>query len=155
NDDNLIDFNISTRTNSQNWLNNFFWIREDARTNGVYYGVDSPDFGSHGAGQIVTITAPLGLSADSCFISYVTPKTNQFPNPYGTYRNPLPMSDGSLIAAFATNTPSADANIGTFSLPQSRYNFRLFSLKQNGSLWFADKPLTGGLSNNAANADVA
>jgi len=154
NDDNLIDFSISSRTNSQNVLNNFFWVRENPRTNGVYFGIDAPDFGSHAAGQIITITAPAGLNADSCFLPYITPKTNNFPNAYGTYRNPLPMADGTLLAAFATNTPSADSNIGTDTLPQSRYKFRLYSLKQSGALWFADQPLTPGLSNNATGAGV-
>ncbi len=148
NDDNLIDFSITTRSNSQNFINNFFWIREDPRTNGVYFGIDSPDFGMHAAGQIVTITAPLGANADNCFISYVTPKSNNSPNSYGAYRNPLPMSDGSFVAAFATNTSLVDTNIGTVSAPLSRYNFRLFTLKQTGSQWFADKPLTTGLSNS-------
>jgi hypothetical protein len=150
NDNNLIDFNISTRTNSQNSINNFFWIREDPRTNGVYWGIDSPDFGMHAAGEIVTITAPYGLNADSCYISYVTPKSNNFVNAYGAYRNPAPMSDGSLIAAFATNTTAVDANIGTQTVPQSRYKFRLYSLKQIGTQWFADLPLTAGLSNSAS-----
>jgi len=154
NDDNLIDFSITTRSNSQNYINNFFWIREDPRTNGIYLGIDSPDFGMHAAGQIVSITAPMGTNADKCFISYLTPKTNNAPNAYGAYRNPLPMSDGSLVAAFATNTTTTDSNIGTASTPQSRYKFRLYSLKQTGSLWFADQPLTLGLSNNAANGQV-
>ncbi len=148
NDDNLIDFNISTRTNSQNWLNNFFWIREDPRTNGIYWGVDSPDFGMHAAGQLITITAPYGANADGCFITYITPKTNNAPNAYGVYRNPMPMSDGSLVAAFATNTTGTDGNIGTATVPQSKFKFRLYSLKQTGSLWFADKPITAGLSNS-------
>ena len=148
NDNNLIDFNISLRTNSQNSINNFFWIREDPRTNGLYWGIDSPDFGMHAAGQIVTITAPLGLNADSCYITYVTPKTNNSPNAYGSYRNPLPMSDGSFIASFATNTTVVDGNIGTATLPQSRYKFRLYSLKQSGGLLFANQPITGGLSNS-------
>ncbi len=154
NDNNLIDFNISSRTNSQNFINNLFWIREDPRTNGLYWLVDSPDFGMHAAGQLVTITAPLGLSADSCYITYQTPKTNNAPNGYGAYRNPLPMSDGSLVAAFATNTTVVDSNVGTATSPQSRYKFRLYSLKKSGTLWFADQPLTAGLSNNPAGSVV-
>ena len=106
------------------------------------------------SGQIVSITAPSGLNADSCFLTYITPKTNNSPNAYGTYRNPLPMSDGSLVAAFATNTTAADSNIGTFTSPQSRYKFRLYSLKHTGGLWFADKPLTSGLSNNVVDGKV-
>src|ERR1051326_5314328 len=150
NDDNLIDFSITTRSNSQNYINNFFWIREDPRTNGVYYGIDSPDFGMHAAGQIVTFTAPFGTNADNCFITYITPKTGNAPNSYGAYRNPLPMTDGSLVAAFATNTTVADSNIGTPTAPQSRYKFRLYSLKQTGGQWFADQPLTSGLSNSVS-----
>ena len=64
------------------------------------------------------------------------------------------MADGTLLAAFATNTPVADSNIGTATLPQSRYKFRLYSLKQSGALWFADQPLTPGLSNNPTGAGV-
>ena len=150
NDDNLIDFGITSRTNSTNVFNNFFWLREDSRTNGIYYGVDAPDFGTHAAGQIMTITAPSGLSADACYLTYITPKTNNSPNAYGVYRNPMPMSDGSLVAAFATNTTALDANSGSSSAPQSSYKFRLYSLKQIGNQWFADKPVTAGLSNNAA-----
>ena len=156
NDSNLIDFNIVNRSNAlhlvpnlfTNWLNNFYWIREDPRTSGVYFGVDSPDFGTHAAGQIVTFTAPLNTNADFCYLTYITPKGNNAPNSYGVYRNPLPMVDGSLLAAFATNTTTVDANIGTPSAPQSRYPFRIYSLKQNGANWFADQALTPGLSNS-------
>jgi len=58
------------------------------------------------------------------------------------------MSDGSFIASFATNTTVVDGNIGTTTLPQSRYKFRLYSLKQSGGLLFANQPITGGLSNS-------
>ena len=161
NDPNLVDFVITTRTNSnfptnsfpgyvaayfanrQNFLQNgnYFWMREDPRQPGVYFGVDSPDFGMHAAGQIVTLTAPPTLNPDYCFLSYITPKTNAVLNGYGTYRNPLPMSDGNLVAAFSPNSSSVDANIGTVSLPQSRYNFRLYTLLQSGGLWFTNLPL--------------
>jgi hypothetical protein len=156
NDNNLVDFNISSRSNVLhlasnpfiNSLNNFFWITEDPNTNGIYWGVDAPDFGMHGAGQLMTINAPQGTNADYCYLSYITPKTNNGPNAYGAYRNPMPMSDGTLVAAFATNTPSLDSNIGTATLPQSRFKFRLYALKQSGGIWLADKPLTAGLSNS-------
>jgi hypothetical protein len=148
NDNNLIDFSIASRTNSQNFINNFFWIRESPVTNGVYFGIDSPDFGMHAAGSIVTMTAPLNLSADACFISHITPATNNAPNAFGAYRNPMPMSDGSLVAAFATNTPTPDSNIGSANSPVSKYNFRITSLKKVGTIWIADQPLTKGSSNS-------
>jgi hypothetical protein len=55
-----------------------------------------------------------------------------------------------LIAAFATNTTVLDSNSGTVTSPQSRYKFRLYSLKQTGNLWFADQPITAGLSNSTS-----
>jgi hypothetical protein len=150
NDPNLTDFQITNRPFSTNYLSNanFFWIREDPRTNGIYFGVDSPDFGTHAAGEIVTITAPFGLSADNCFISYVTPKSTAFPNSYGLYRNPLPLSDGSLVAAFTANASVSDGNTGTFTLPQPRYRFRLCSLTNVGGAWFTNQLLTSGSSNS-------
>ena len=157
NDNNLIDFTITTRPNSQNYFANFFWVREDPRTNGVYYGIDSPDFGMHAAGQILAITASMTgptTNADYCFISYITPKSTASPNAYGAYRNPLPMSDGSLVAAFTTNATTTDSNLGTATAPRARYNFRLYTLQATSGVWYASQPLTPGLSNNAATGSV-
>ncbi|HXI70450.1 MAG TPA: hypothetical protein VNN22_08865 [Verrucomicrobiae bacterium] len=156
NDPNLVDFAITNRPLSTNFLSsaNYFWMREDSRTNGVYYGIDAPDFGMHAAGEIVTITAPLGLDADHCFITYVTPKSTAGVNAYGVYRNPLPLSDGVLVAAFTTNANAADSNIGTFTLPQPRFHFRLYSLTNIGGVWFTNVPLTTGLSNSASGSVV-
>jgi hypothetical protein len=151
NDPNVVDFTLASppRPNLNSFLN-YFWIREDPRSNGVYYGIDSPDFGTHAAGQIVTITAPAGTNADNCFISYLTPKSTANPNSFGVYRNPLPLSDGSLVAAFTTNAAVADANVGTTTLPQPRYRFRLYSLQFSGGSWTANQALTSGLSNSAS-----
>jgi len=156
NDPNLVDFAITNRPLSTNFLSsaNYFWMREDPRTNGVYYGIDAPDFGMHAAGEIVTITAPLGLDADHCFITYITPKSTAGVNAYGVYRNPLPLSDGALVAAFTTNANAADSNIGTFTLPQPRFHFRLYSLSNIGGVWFTNVPLTTGLSNSASGSVV-
>src|SRR4051812_86392 len=149
NDTALVDFSLagSSRTT---FLNNFFWIREDPKNPGVYFGIDSPDFGMHAAGQILTITAPPSLNADNCFITYFTPKSTAAPNTVGAFRNPLPMSDGSLLASFAAGTSTVDTNIGTVTAPRSKYGFRLYTLKKSGTTWVADQPLTSGLSNNVS-----
>jgi hypothetical protein len=151
NDAALVDFTVASppRPNA-NYLNNFYWVTEDPRNPGVYLGVDAPDFGTHAAGQILSITAPLPLNPDQCFITYLTPKTNAGPNAYGVYRNPLPMSDATLVAAFATNTTQFDTNTGTFASPQGRYGFRLVTLRRSGGYWLADQPLTPGLSNTVS-----
>ena len=155
NDPNVVDFTLASppRLNS-NFFVNYFWIRESSRTNGVYFGVDAPDFGTHAAGQILTITAPAGLNADNSFLTYITSKSTAGPNAAGVYRNPLPLSDGALVAAYASNGTNSDANIGTVSAPLPRYNFRLYSLAQSGGLWFASQPVTSGLSNSPSGAVV-
>ena len=107
----------------------------------MYLGVDAPDFGTHAAGQILSITAPPSLNPDQCFITYLTPKTNAVLNAYGAYRNPLPMSDATLVAAFATNTTQFDTNTGTFASPQARYTFRLVTLKRSGGFWTGNSGL--------------
>ncbi len=88
------------------------------------------------------------VDADHCFITYITPKSTAGTNAYGVYRNPLPLSDGSLVAAFTMNATAADGNTGTFTLPQPRFHFRLYSLTNIGGVWFTNVPLTSGLSNS-------
>jgi hypothetical protein len=87
-------------------------------------------------------------------ITYITPKKGaNGPNSLGVFRNPLPMSDGSLIASF-TPTPTSlnfgfDTNIGTASAPLSTYRFRLMTLATSGALWTTNQFLTTGLTNSA------
>ena len=130
-----------------NSLNNIFTMREDPLHPGSYFGVDGPDFGMHSAGQILKLFGPPGTNADRMFITYVTPKVMVGPNTFGAYRNPLPLSDGSLVACFTTAS-SLDNNLGTAAAPRSRYNFRLTTLT-NGGLYFTNSQLlTSGLTNS-------
>ena len=92
-------------------------------------------------------------NADFCRLDYLTHRdTSSFtdtpaPSHTGLYRNPLPLSDGRLVAIHTSSTRS-DRNEGTSTLPRSRYDFRLKLLAQVGTYWQADVPLTPGLSNN-------
>jgi hypothetical protein len=134
NDPNLVQqftLTAGARVNG-NSLNNFLNIREDPRNPGTYFGVDSPDFGMHSAGQIVTLFGPLNTNAERMFITYITPKSTAGPNTFGAYRNPLPMTDGKLIAAF-TAASALDSNIGTAAAPKSQYNLRLMLLTNSGA----------------------
>ena len=132
-----------------NYLNNFMQTREDVLNPGVYVGVDSPDFGMHGAGQILSLYGPPGTNPDRMFLTYITPKSTAAPNSFGAYRNPLPLSNGGLIAAYTTAS-AADSNLGTPAFPQSRYNFRLVTLQKSGATWTTNQFLTSGLTNLAS-----
>jgi hypothetical protein len=146
NDPSLIALTNSLGRFNTNWLNNFFNIREDPLTPGMYYGIDSPDFGTHASGQILALYAPPSLNPSLCYLTYITAKANNGPNAAGAYRNPLPMSDGKLVAIYTTAT-QVDANIGTSSSPLSRYDFRLKTLQKAGTLWQQNQLLTPGFTN--------
>jgi hypothetical protein len=138
-DTNLFSFNsLVTRAAAgvvaanTNFIVNFFQIAEDPRTNGTYFGVDAPDFqqngGTHTAGRIIALVGPPSLNPTGMvFLNITTPATTQW-----LYRNPLPMSDGRLIAAVTPGT-GIDTNLGTDSLPKSSYNFRLMLLTNSAS----------------------
>ncbi len=146
---------ISANTNP---LASFFQITEDPRTNGLYWGLNAQDIsifgGNHAAGQILTLTGGKGLNPTGMVVNPITPVSGaNGPNSLGLFRNPLPMTDGMLIAVF-TATPTSlnfgwDTNTGTASLPVSQYHFRLMSLKPSGALWTTNQTLTSGLTNVA------
>ena len=143
---------VSRNTNG---LGMMFQIMEDPRTNGLYWGVQpndiSPFGGSHAAGQIVTLTGGLGMNPTNMAVTYLTipPANGQLVSPFGVYRNPLPMSDGTVVAAYSsiTNTVNlgVDTNSGSFSAPLSQYHFRLMTLATASPYWTTNKYLTGGI----------
>jgi Hydrazine synthase alpha subunit middle domain len=118
---------------------------------GTYYGTDVYE-GTHAAGQVISMTAPPGLDADQISLYYVTHRetytvSNSVDANYtGYYRDPLPLSDGQLLASH-TWTVGSDANIGTANSPLSRYSFRLTTLAPAGNgYWTAAQTMTLGSS---------
>jgi hypothetical protein len=87
NDPNLVDLNASVNPGYggmgvRTFFNNFLWPHEDPLKPGTFYGSDSADLGTHGAGQIVKLnnagTKPDGtpLNPDGITVTYVTPGAN-------------------------------------------------------------------------------
>jgi len=163
NDANLLDFSYATsgRTN-QKPIDNLSQIREDPNTPGRYVGVDGLEFFMHHAGQIVAINAATGstlLNANSVTVDYITDRQTATPfftgpsYPYniGHFRDPLPLSDGTLIAAFA-NTPGIGSEPAGLPLPPSTYQFHLYplvSVTQNSATEYvpaANPLISGGIS---------
>ncbi len=116
-----------------NPLVNFIQMRESPTTAGRYFGVDSPEFGTHAAGQIVSFDAPVGTRADQVQVTYWTHRDTSFATPpteaptahqSGMYRNPLPLSDGTVIVSHSPYT-YGDSNAGDRAHPASHYDFRL------------------------------
>ncbi len=164
-DTNLVTFtNLAQRiasgvlTANTNFLPGFIQITEDPRTNGLYWGVAAQDIaifgGAHAAGQILTLTGGAGVNPTNMIVTYITPASGaNGPNSFGLFRNPLPMSDGKIVAVFTPTSTSFnsgyDTNVGTASLPVSTYHFRLYTLTSSGALYTTNTLLTPGISNTA------
>jgi len=147
-----------------NKIANFFQIKQSPVNPDGFVGINASEFGTHASGQIVRLnnSGPTH-TADTMTVTYVTdPSTSSFTQDGATasaknsghYRDPLVLSDGSLIATHTTET-RADQNEGSTSAdyadtyPKSRYAFRIKTLKKlaNG-VWSADQPLTNGIVEN-------
>ncbi len=164
-DTNLVTFtNLATRiasgvlTANTNFLPALFQITEDPRTNGLYWGVAAQDIsifgGAHSSGQILTLNGAPGVNPTNMLVTCITPANGAVgPNSFGLYRNPLPMADGQLLAAFTpTSTVTNfgwDTNIGTVSLPVSMYHFRLYTLTNGGANYTTSRLLTTGINNTS------
>jgi Hydrazine synthase alpha subunit middle domain len=121
-----------------NQIENAFQMREDPLNPGTYFATDAPEFETHASGQLVKFTSPPTQNPDQIQITYLTPRPTKFPaNPpapaghTGHYRDPLPLSNGTLLAVHTPET-RADDNEGTGAAPVSRYDFRIKPMTLQG-----------------------
>ena len=129
-------------------------IREDPLQPGLFFGTSAPEFGTHAAGQIVKINGAPTDNPDTMGITWVTAPATASPSDEdaaasathsGLYREPLPLSDGQLVAVH-TNETRADKNTGNTAAPGSRYAFRLKLLQTAGDGYArAGEALTPGI----------
>ncbi len=113
-----------------NPIDDMFQVKEHPTIPGRYFGVDAPTFRSHASGQIIAMDAPPALNADQVVALYITHRetadisNSPSANHSGLYRDPLPLSDNTLISAHTSETRE-DKNEGSRSNPQSRYAYKL------------------------------
>lgn len=156
NDSNVQEFYGQYNTGQNtNEFSIFLHIKEDPLTPGSYLGTNCQEFGTHSAGQILSINGPPGMNPDNMIVSYLThPNTSGAsnspgPNHSGLYRDPLPISNGNLLASHSSNTRE-DSNIGTSTAPLSRYDFRLKLLSKNGAYYSASSGITTGITKSVS-----
>jgi hypothetical protein len=141
----------------------FLGLREDPTRPGRVYGVNAPEFSTHASGQIVYLEAAESVNADDMRAQYVThPATAGYveqgdpvpPGHTGLYRNPLPLSNGALIAA---HSPGAlDEAPRSEPLGSDRFAFRLRFLtppSQQGGYFTPGALLTGGIQRDISYFD--
>jgi hypothetical protein len=148
-DPNLIEYYEQYPRKNPNAISNMLQIKEDPSKPGRYFGVDAPEFYTHASGQIISLEAGPSVIAENAQITYVThPDTAGYTDEKkpvsadhsGHYREPLPLSDGTLVASHTAET------YGTGGKYAGNYDFRLKRLKKSGEYWIADQPLTAGLN---------
>jgi Hydrazine synthase alpha subunit middle domain len=138
NDPNLHDFYTPI---SPTPIHSMFHIQESITTPGLYYGIEAPEFGTHGSGMVVSVNAPPGMHPEQIAFTYIThPETRTqtstpTANHSGMYRNPTPLSNGQILVSHSHET-NVDVNIGTTS-PMSKYDFRIRLLEPTGSYFKA------------------
>lgn len=157
--DPALDEFISPETNNR--ILNVLQMREDPTTPGRYYGIDAPEFYTHASGQLIRIDAGPTVNPALIRATWLNPRVNvnfspdyapvaQPPDFTGRFRNPLPLSDGQLIAAHATQWREG-GNDGTREAPQPRYQFRLKRLvAAPGGHFVAAENLTPGITKSVS-----
>src|ERR1051326_8187356 len=159
NDPNIQDMYNFTVNYNTNTIENFFMVREDPNVPCLFYGIDAPEFATHCAGQLVSITGATNLNAFYMRVNYLTPRsthayadspTNIPPDHTGLYRNPLMTSDGYMICAHTDYKLAATGNTGTNTYPATPYDFRLKFLVFTNGFYTPGPSLTPGLTNVAS-----
>ena len=154
-DPNIQDLYYFGGNYNTNTIGNFLQIREDPRVPGLFYGVDAPEFGTHAAGQLISLTGGTNLNAEQMRINFLTPLSTRSPasdsnsvpaDDTGSYRNPLMTTDGYFIASHSAcvlGETGGGAGI-------SSYNFRLKFLQLGNGFYVPGAPLTAGLTNSVS-----
>jgi hypothetical protein len=142
-----------------NIAENLLQLREDPAQPGIYYAVDAPEFQTHASGQIIRFAAEPSRTADNIAITYITPRSTRdvsegtpAADASGHYRDPLPLSDGTLLAVH-TSDLRGDVNDGSRDAPKSRYTFRIKTMVAQGGVYVPGQTLTQGIQGSVSYFD--
>ncbi|MDB6025003.1 MAG: hypothetical protein JWM68_1226 [Verrucomicrobiales bacterium] len=158
NDVNIQDLYYFGNHYNTNTIDNFLMACEDPRTNGLFYGIDAPEFGTHSGGQLVSLTGGTNVNPSQMLIRYLTPRATHVyansaatipTNHTGFYRNPLMTTDGYMIAAHTTNA-LYETGAETNTFPATKYEFQLKFLQFTNGFYIPSTPFTSGLTNRAS-----
>jgi hypothetical protein len=128
-----------------------FHLREDPLTPGDFLGVYAPEFGTATGGVLLRLTGAPSINPEDMVLTAVTPTDDDadVPDDTGYFRNPLPMSDGTLVAV---HTPATGplTNLGSTASPSWSYQFRLKRLTPQGGFHAPAGNLTSGIQKSVS-----
>jgi hypothetical protein len=121
-----------------------FHLREDPLEPGEFLTTYAPEFGTASGGTLMRLAAAPGINAASMVLTAVTPTSSDasVPGSTGYFRNPLPTTDGKLLASHTAATGPA-TNLGSTQSPNWNYAFRIRLLQTSGGFMAAGANLTG------------
>jgi hypothetical protein len=118
-----------------------FHLREDPNAPGDFLTTYAQEFGTASGGTLMRLTAAPSINAADMVLTAVTP-TAGVPGTTGYFRNPLPTTDGKLLASHTPATGYA-TNLGSTAAPNWSYSFRIKLLQPSGGFHAAGATLTG------------
>lgn len=123
-----------------------FHPREDPLVPGDFLLTYAQEFGTASGGTLMRITGAPSINPEDMLLTAVSPfgAGVQVPQQTGYFRNPLPLSDGTLVAA---HTPASGQvqNLGSTAAPNWNYDFRLKRLAPQGNFLVPVENLTPGI----------
>lgn len=119
----------------------FFQLREDPTRPGTLYATYAYEFFGAGGGALVRLTAAPDDHPDGIVVEALTPLEGFDPRARtGTYRSPLPTSDGGMIASYTSaDGPLDDDGLAVDGEP---FGFRLWALVEGPSGFTPARRLT-------------
>lgn len=123
-----------------------FQMREDPTVPGRFFTTFALEFSTAGAGTLLRFDGAPGINPEDMQLTPVTPMFAQaeVPADTGYFRNPLPLANGSLVAAHTPATGDIE-NQGSAETPLWSYAFRLRTLTAAGDLYVPGDFLTDGI----------
>jgi hypothetical protein len=125
-----------------------FHLREDPTRPGDFLATRAPEFSTGTGGTLMRLTGVPTINADDMVLTAVTPTSDDadVPAATGYFRNPLPMSDGTLVAVHTAATGDL-VNNGSTASPSWSYQFRLKRLTLQGNGFYAPtSAVTSGIA---------
>ncbi len=136
---------------------NVLQMKEDPTRPGYFFATSAAEFRSHASGQIIGLNSPESMNPDNFQVDYIQdPIAGAIvedgqaapSNHPGHFRNPTPLTDGSLIAVRTTSPFGDRAVSGQLS---SRYDFHLVRLARGTPYWtVAERLIPGGINKSVS-----
>ncbi len=123
-----------------------FHLREDPLVPGDFLATNAPEFGTASGGTLMRLKGAPSINPEDMVLLAVTQTDDvaDVPADTGYFRNPLPLSDGGLLAVHTPATGPA-TNLGTGTAPNWSYQYRLKTLLEQNGVFEPATNLTDGI----------